>query len=174
MGFKLSFKGANKKEAAPARPALKPGAKAAPWAVPKAPPPGRTPGPTTVMEGPKRRLLGFGGMRVGQQYAILGSIFGVLFIAAAVIVFIDNRAATYGTIYVSTSAQMRMLTQRIAKAAQTGLIGSPEAFDFTRGRDCSTPDGGLRISQRGVLDRGPGRRTALAGDGAGQVDHHPR
>jgi len=39
-----------------------------------------------------------------------------------------QREATYGTIYVSTSAQMRMLTQRIAKAAQTGLIGSPEAF----------------------------------------------
>jgi twitching motility protein PilJ len=128
MAFKLSFKLGNKKEAAPARPVPKPGAKAAPWAVPKAPPPGRTPGPTTVMEGPKRRLLGFGALRVGQQYAILGSIFGVLFIAAAVIVFIDNRAATYGTIYVSTSAQMRMLTQRIAKAAQTGLIGSPEAF----------------------------------------------
>src|SRR5262249_60121793 len=44
------------------------------------------------------------------------------------ILFKDNREATYGTIYVSTSAQMRMLSQRIAKAAQTGLIGSPEAF----------------------------------------------
>jgi twitching motility protein PilJ len=129
MAFKLSFKLGNKKEAAPARPAPQPGAKPAPWAAPKTPPaPGRTPGPTTVMQGPKRRLLGFGAMRVGQQYAILGAVFGVLFIVAAVIVFIDNRAATYGTTYVSTSAQMRMLTQRIAKAAQTGLIGSPEAF----------------------------------------------
>jgi twitching motility protein PilJ len=73
-------------------------------------------------------MPGLGSMRVGQQYTILGAIFAVLFVAAAVIVFKDNREATYGTVYVSTSAQMRMLSQRIAKAAQTGLIGSPEAF----------------------------------------------
>jgi len=45
-------------------------------------------------------------------------LFAVLFVAASFFVFKDNREATYGTIYVSTSAQMRMLTQRIAKAAQ--------------------------------------------------------
>jgi twitching motility protein PilJ len=69
-----------------------------------------------------------GSIRVGQQYTILGVVFAVLFVAAAIVVFKDNRDATNGTIYVSTSAQMRMLTQRIAKAAQTGLIGSPDAF----------------------------------------------
>jgi twitching motility protein PilJ len=86
------------------------------------------PGPTTVIEGPKRRMIGLGTVRVGRQYTILGAIFALLFVAAAFMVFKDNREATYGTIYVSTSAQMRMLTQRIAKAAQTGLIGIPEAF----------------------------------------------
>ncbi|HTQ74247.1 MAG TPA: methyl-accepting chemotaxis protein [Burkholderiales bacterium] len=103
----------------------------APRAVPKAVPKALmkpVPGPTTIAEGPKRRLAGIGGVRVGQQYTILGVIFAVLFVAAAVVVFNDNREATYGTIYVSTSAQMRMLTQRIAKAAQTGLIGNPDAF----------------------------------------------
>ncbi len=104
-----------------------------PRAVPKAVvPPAAVkpaqPGPTTVVEGPKRRLVGLGSIRVGQQYTILGALFSVLFVASAVVVFKDNREATYGTIYVSTAAQMRMLTQRIAKAAQTGLIGSPEAF----------------------------------------------
>ena len=98
-----------------------------PRAVPK-PVAKPAPGPTTVIEGPKRRMIGVGTARVGRQYTILGVIFAVLFAAAAFIVFKDNREATYGTIYVSTSAQMRMLTQRIAKAAQTGLIGSPEAF----------------------------------------------
>jgi len=73
-------------------------------------------------------MLGLGTVRVGRQYTILGATFAVLFVASAVVVFIDNREATYGTIYVSTAAQMRMLSQRIAKAAQTGLIGSPEAF----------------------------------------------
>ncbi|MGB5080561.1 MAG: methyl-accepting chemotaxis protein [Burkholderiales bacterium] len=86
------------------------------------------PGPKTVAEGPKRPVLGVGAARVGTQYTILGMIFVVLFVAAAFYVFKDNRDATYGTIYLSTSAQMRMLSQRIAKAAQTGLIGSPEAF----------------------------------------------
>jgi twitching motility protein PilJ len=115
---------ATKKGAAPAPQAPR----AVPKAVPKALIKPVTPGPTTVVEGPKRRLMGLGGIRVGQQYVILGVLFAVLFVAAAVVVFKDNREATYGTIYVSTSAQMRMLTQRIAKAAQTGLIGSPEAF----------------------------------------------
>jgi twitching motility protein PilJ len=113
-----------KRDALPATPTPKVVPKGAPRVVPNRP----VPGPTTVAEGPKRRMPGLGTMRVGQQYTILGAIFAVLFVAAAVIVFKDNREATYGTVYVSTSAQMRMLSQRIAKAAQTGLIGSPEAF----------------------------------------------
>ncbi|HZT63117.1 MAG TPA: methyl-accepting chemotaxis protein [Burkholderiales bacterium] len=112
-----------KKGAAPAPQ----GPRVVPKAVPKAlikP----APGPTTVAEGPKRRVVGVGAVRVGQQYTILGVIFAVLFVAAAIVVFRDNREAAYGTVYVATSGQMRMLTQRIAKAAQTGLIGSPDAF----------------------------------------------
>jgi twitching motility protein PilJ len=103
----------------------------APRAVPKVIPKAfikPVPGPTTVAEGPKRRVVGVGTVRVGRQYTLLGTLFAVLFAAAAIVVFKDNREATYGTVYVSTSLQMRMLTQRIAKAAQTGLIGSPEAF----------------------------------------------
>jgi twitching motility protein PilJ len=73
-------------------------------------------------------MFGLGTVRVGQQYTFLGATFAVLFVASTVVVFIDNREATYGTTYISTAAQMRMLSQRIAKAAQTGLIGSPEAF----------------------------------------------
>jgi len=113
-----------KKGAAPAAPAPRVVPKAVPQALVKP----AQPGPTTVVEGPKRRLVGLGSIRVGQQYTILGALFAVLFVASAFYVFKDNREATYGTVYVSTSAQMRMLTQRIAKAAQTGLIGSPEAF----------------------------------------------
>jgi twitching motility protein PilJ len=102
--------------------------KAVPKATPRVVANRPAPGPTAVAEGPKRHLLGLAGMRVGQQYTILGAIFAILFVAASILVFKDNREATYGTTYVSTSAQMRMLSQRIAKAAQTGLIGSPEAF----------------------------------------------
>jgi len=124
MAFlKLPVKAGTKREAAPAPQAPRVVPRAVPKAVGKP-----APGPTTVVEGPKRRMIGLGTIRVGQQYTILGAIFAVLFVAASVVVFNDNRDATYGTIYISTAAQMRMLTQRIAKAAQTGLIGSPEAF----------------------------------------------
>jgi twitching motility protein PilJ len=76
--------------------------------------------------------MGLGGMRVGRQYAMLGALFAVVFLASIVVVVLDNRAATYGTVYVSTSTQMRMLSQRIAKAAQTGLTGNAEAFKQLR------------------------------------------
>jgi twitching motility protein PilJ len=102
-----------KKAAAPAPQAPR----AVPKAIPKALVKPMTPGPTTVAEGPKRRLIGMGSIRVGQQYTILGVVFAVLFVAAAVVVFKDNREAAYGTVYVATSGQMRMLTQRLAKAA---------------------------------------------------------
>src|SRR6266487_4033707 len=131
MAFlRLPTKTESKRSIAPAPQAPKPLPKAAPRpaAVPVKPAVRGAPGPTTVAEGPKRRMLGVGTVRVGRQYTILGATFAVLFVASAVVVFIDNREATYGTIYVSTAAQMRMLSQRIAKAAQTGLIGSPEAF----------------------------------------------
>src|SRR6266700_3631069 len=131
MAFlRLPTKTESKRSIAPAPQAPKPLPKAAPRpaAVPVKPAVRGAPGPTTVAEGPKRRMLGLGTVRVGRQYTVLGATFAVLFVASAVVVFIDNREATYGTVYVSTAAQMRMLSQRIAKAAQTGLIGSPEAF----------------------------------------------
>src|SRR5260370_18915298 len=131
MAFlRLPTKTESKRIIAPAPQAPKPLRQAAPRpaAVPVKPAVRGAPGPTTVAEGPKRRMLGLGTVRVGRQYTILGAPFAVLFVASAVVVFIDNREATYGTIYVSTAAQMRMLSQRIAKAAQTGLSGSAEAF----------------------------------------------
>src|SRR5205814_3367040 len=67
--------------------------RAIPRAVPK-PVARPAPGPTTVLEGPKRQLVGVGAVRVGRQYTILGAIFAVLFAAAAFVVFKDNREAT--------------------------------------------------------------------------------
>ena len=131
MAFlRLPTKTESKRSIAPAPQAPKPLPKAAPRpaAVPVKPAVRGAPGPTTVLEGPKRSMLGLGTARVGRQYTVLGATFAILFVASAVVVFIDNREATYGTIYVSTAAQMRMLSQRIAKAAQTGLTGSPDAF----------------------------------------------
>jgi twitching motility protein PilJ len=125
--FGLSKKTASNRSVAPAPQAPR----VAPRVVPKVaakPAAKPAPGPRTVAEGPKRPVFGVGTVRVGTQYTILGAIFGVLFIAAAFYVYKDNREGTYGTVYVSTATQMRMLSQRIAKAAQTGLIGNPDAF----------------------------------------------
>src|SRR5205807_2294323 len=58
------------------------------------------PGPATVSDGPKRSIMLLGGMRVGRQYTVLGVLFAAVFLAAAVMVVLDNRAATYGTVYV--------------------------------------------------------------------------
>src|SRR6266702_1351999 len=129
MGFKLPSSLGSKKAAAlaPQPPKVVPKVAPKPMAAPNRPAPGKAPVPTTVMEGPKRAMLGRGSVRVGRRYTILGAIFAILFVVAAGILFIDHRAATYGTAYVSTSAQMRMLTQRIAKAAQTGLGAADEA-----------------------------------------------
>jgi twitching motility protein PilJ len=132
MAFRLLNIG-SKKTPAPAAAMTAPAPKPAPApkVTPKAAASAKaTPGPRTVSDGQRRGLLG--GMRVGRQYTILGALFAAVFLATAVVVVLDNRAATYGTVYVSTSTQMRMLSQRIAKAAQTGLTGNAEAFKQLR------------------------------------------
>src|SRR3954470_24775568 len=132
MAFRLLNIG-SKKPAASAMTAAAAKPAPAPKAVPK--PAGSAKaaaGPTTVSDGSRRALPFLGGMRVGRQYTILGALFAAVFLAAAVMVVLDNRSATYGTVYVATSTQMRMLSQRIAKAAQTGLTGNAQAFKQLR------------------------------------------
>src|SRR6266704_776668 len=162
MAFlRLPTKTESKRSIAPAPQAPKPLPKAAPRpaAVPVKPAVRGAPGPTTVAEGPKRRMLGLGTVRVGRQYTVLGATFAVLFVASAVVVFIDNREATYGTIYVSTAAQMRMLSQRIAKAAQPGLIGSPEEAGLRRLGDALAQHAHLRGGRN--IDRSVGRLAVV-------------
>ncbi|MCE1240039.1 MAG: methyl-accepting chemotaxis protein [Azonexaceae bacterium] len=63
-----------------------------------------------------------------QQMKILGGVFVALLLLIAVLVFQDNRSSTYGTAYVAASGEMRMLSQRLAKASSLALQGNPEAF----------------------------------------------
>ena len=69
-----------------------------------------------------------GRMPVSRQYLILGTLLVALLILFGVTVVTDNRQSSYGTVYLSTSANMRMLTQRIPKATQSGLSGNFAAF----------------------------------------------
>ena len=78
--------------------------------------------------GTARPLPLIGGLTVLRQYIVLGAILLVMIFIAVVTVVIDNRQATHSAIYLSTGANMRMLTQRIAKATQDALTGNAAAF----------------------------------------------
>ncbi len=69
-----------------------------------------------------------GKLSLAKQYGVLGVLLVALLGAMSVIVVIDSRIATYGTLYVSAAAEMRMLSQRVAKAAEAGLAGSAPAL----------------------------------------------
>ena len=63
-----------------------------------------------------------------KQMKALGGIFVVLLLAIAILVIFNNRSLTYDTAYVAASGEMRMLSQRLAKASTLALQGNPAAF----------------------------------------------
>jgi twitching motility protein PilJ len=63
-----------------------------------------------------------------QQMKFLGMVFGVLVLLIVAIVFHDNRESTHNTTYIAASGEMRMLSQRLAKASSLALQGKAEAF----------------------------------------------
>ncbi|MBS1145241.1 MAG: methyl-accepting chemotaxis protein [Proteobacteria bacterium] len=68
------------------------------------------------------------GMPVVQQMKTLGGIFVLLLIVIAGLVFFDSRSATHNTAYVAAAGEMRMLSQRLAKASSLALQGNVVAF----------------------------------------------
>ncbi len=68
------------------------------------------------------------GQPVVQQMKTLGGIFVVLLLLIGVLVFRDNRESAHNTAYVAASGEMRMLSQRLAKASSLALQGNPVAF----------------------------------------------
>ena len=63
-----------------------------------------------------------------QQMKTVGVVFVVLLLFIAALVYHDNRESTYGTAYIAASGEMRMLSQRLAKASTMALQGNPVAF----------------------------------------------
>src|SRR5258708_18798936 len=105
MAFlRLPNKTESKRSIAPAPQAPKPLPKAAPRpaAVPVKPAVRGAPGPTTVAEGPKRRMLGLGPGPVRRPYTLPRATLSGLFFASPGRVFLDHPQATYRTISVST------------------------------------------------------------------------
>jgi twitching motility protein PilJ len=65
---------------------------------------------------------------IGKQMQILGACLLLVVLIIAVVVFRDRRQATHGTAYVAAAGEMRMLSQRLAKASSLALLGDATAF----------------------------------------------
>lgn len=63
-----------------------------------------------------------------QQMKIIGAAFVLVLALIAILVFVDSRQSAQGTAYISAAGQMRMLSQRLAKASTLAVQGNPAAF----------------------------------------------
>ncbi len=68
----------------------------------------------------------------GRRLPILATLLAVLLLLDGGVVVYDAREATFDTIYVATAGKLRMLSQRLAKAAQQASQGNREAFKQLR------------------------------------------
>jgi twitching motility protein PilJ len=68
----------------------------------------------------------------GGKLRVLIAMLLVLVLALGVLVTYDLRQATFGTLYIATVGKIRMLSQRLAKAAQQASQGNLEAFKQLR------------------------------------------
>src|SRR6185503_10049792 len=62
---------------------------------------------------------------------LIAALIALLAIDAAVVA-VDTRQGTFGTVYIATVGKIRMLSQRLAKAAQQASQGNTEAFKQLR------------------------------------------
>ena len=72
-----------------------------------------------------------GGM-AGRKLQMLVVLLALLLAIDAAVVVFDARQATFNTLYVATVGKLRMLSQRLAKAAQQASQGNREAFKQLR------------------------------------------
>src|SRR4051812_4253377 len=68
----------------------------------------------------------------GRRLPMLAMLLGVLVLIDAGIVVYDAREASFNTIYVAAVGKIRMLSQRLAKAAQQASQGNAAAFKQLR------------------------------------------
>ena len=69
---------------------------------------------------------------VTKQLQILGGLLLLLMLIIATVIYHDNRESTYGSVYIATAGEMRMLSQRLAKASSLALQGNTTAFKQLR------------------------------------------
>src|SRR5439155_18092588 len=64
----------------------------------------------------------------GRQLQLLTALLVLLLLADAAIVVVDARQATFNSLYIAAVGKIRMLSQRLAKAAQQASQGNAAAF----------------------------------------------
>ena len=74
----------------------------------------------------------FGKLSTGRRLQILIGMLVALLAIDATVVWFDARQGTFGTLYIATAGKIRMLSQRLAKAAQQASQGNLEAFKQLR------------------------------------------
>jgi twitching motility protein PilJ len=73
-----------------------------------------------------------GRFTIAKQLQILTALLIFLLVVGGVIVALDARQGTFGTIYIASVGKIQMLSQRLAKAAQQASQGNPDAFKQLR------------------------------------------
>ena len=68
----------------------------------------------------------------GRKLQALIALLVALLLVDGAIVFYDLRQASIGTLYIATVGKLRMLSQRLAKAAQQASQGNADAFKQLR------------------------------------------
>src|SRR5438067_12279792 len=69
---------------------------------------------------------------IGRKLKLLVVLLALLMVVNGLIVVYDARQATFHTLYVAAVGKIRMLSQRLAKAAQQASQGNREAFKQLR------------------------------------------
>src|SRR3954464_4593084 len=79
-----------------------------------------------------RPLPIIGRLSAGRQLQIFTTLLVLFLVVDAGVVAIDTRESTFGTVYIATVGKIRMLSQRLAKAAQQASQGNGDAFKQLR------------------------------------------
>ncbi len=75
-----------------------------------------------------RKLPVIGHLPIVQQFQVLGIMMVMFLVLAALMVFIDSRAATQGSAAAATATEMQMLSQRLARGTALASQGQGAAF----------------------------------------------
>ncbi|MDR2788710.1 MAG: methyl-accepting chemotaxis protein [Candidatus Accumulibacter sp.] len=88
---------------------------------------------------------------IPRQLQILGTVLLMLLLTIGFIVYLDNRDSAENTAYIVTANELRMLSQRIAKASSLAVEGDPGAFPTLRDSHRQFADSLERLRDGGEL-----------------------